>query len=182
LSIRLYILGTLAKENNHPYRIKKKLVQLLPTNKLSEGKFYYNFEVLQNKGYIEAVEVIQDGKRPEKTLYTITNAGREFLEKGIYDSFKKSIKVQDLYISIYLLEFVDPRKVVEILEASIDKEKKRWGDLQKQKEEHPFKEQFEELNEQMKSSVNFIADHAFSNAKFNIEWLEKFLELVKSKY
>ncbi|WP_407270438.1 PadR family transcriptional regulator [Radiobacillus sp. PE A8.2] len=180
MSIRLYILGILAISNDHPYQIKKKLVRALPNSQFSEGKFYYNFEALQKKGHIEAVEVVQEGKRPDKTLYAITTDGRKALEQGIYDSFKNTVILRELYISIYLLQFVDRQKVATILEDTITKEKQR---LQQVKERNQNNEKFLEgyvkLNEQTKQSLDFIYDHSFNNADFNISWLEKLLEFVK---
>jgi DNA-binding PadR family transcriptional regulator len=181
LSIRLYILGTLAKGSTHPYMIKKKLIQSMPSTTFSEGKFYYNFEVLQNKKYIEAVEVIQEGNRPEKTLYAITEEGLSYLEQEIYNSFKKSIKVQDLYISIYLLEFIDNNKAAHILEAAIHKEKKRMEKVEELKANHPAIDEFESFSKKKQAAVRFIADHSYHVHQLNMEWLEKLLLMIKSQ-
>jgi len=98
MSLSLFILGTLAEQNNHPYQIKKYLLDVLPVGKLSEGKFYYNFESLQKKGYIKPVRTDKIENRPSKTTYAITAEGREHLEQSIYDSFRNHADVTDLYI------------------------------------------------------------------------------------
>src|SRR3954451_627434 len=109
MSLPLFILGSLANESSSPYQLKKALLDVIPI-KISEGKFYYNFEALQKKGLIEPIETIQIVNRPNKTMYGITLGGRQFLEREIYNSFKKVSKIEDLYISIYLLQNIDPVK------------------------------------------------------------------------
>ncbi|MFS0782743.1 PadR family transcriptional regulator [Bacillus sp. 1P06AnD] len=173
MSIRLFILGTLASGNNHPYMIKKKLFDALPISiqrEMSEGKFYYNFEALQKKGLIETVEVIHEKNRPDKTLYSITEAGKQALEHEIYESFKKISNVKDLYISIYLLDFVDTDKVALFFEETIEQEKEQW-------------KQYAELKgpyEKCDPKAHFIIEHAFDKATFNIQWMEKLLAFIRS--
>lgn len=180
MSIQLYILGTLVSGNYHPYMIKKKLADSLPSDtmlKISDGKLYYNFDTLQKKGYIEAVEVVHEDHRPDKTLYAITDLGRKALEEKIYNSFKNISNVRELYVSIYFLKYVDPQKVAFILEDQIQKEKE-YRD--KNNKIDPNAVQLQQLDEKTKQSVLFIAEHSFGLADLNIEWLEKVLEFVKN--
>ena len=178
MSVPLFILGTLTDGDNHPYQIKKNLLDVLPVEKLSEGKFYYNFESLHKKGYIEPIETIHRDNRPNKTMYRITKTGRTYLEEEIYHSFQTKTHMQDLYIAIYLLKYVDPIKVAFLLEDSIQQEKKKW---EKNRQFNPAVEaQFDLLDEKTKEAVRLIGEHAFKNAYFNIEWMEKLLVFIKN--
>lgn len=172
MSLSLFILGILANENSNPYQLKKALLDVIPI-KISEGKFYYNFEALQKKGLIEPVETIQIVNRPNKTLYGITQEGRRFLEQEIYNSFKKVSKIEDLYISIYLLKYIDPVKVAFYLEETIKKEKNRWDEYKQ------AKVRIELLDEEQQRAVQFISEHAFSQSEHNIHWMEKLLTFIK---
>ncbi|WP_169908068.1 PadR family transcriptional regulator [Metabacillus halosaccharovorans] len=179
MSVSLFILGSLADENSHPYKLKKDLLDALPINRMSEGKFYYNFEALQKKGYIEPVESIQIENRPNKTLYKITKIGREFLEQEIYHSFKEVSNLKDLYISIYLIKFIDPLKAVFLLEDAINQEKKRWVEYRESKNSEKIKNRMERLDDKQKKAVHFISEHAFSQSEENIRWMEKLLSFLK---
>jgi len=95
--------------------------------------FYYNFETLQKKGFIEPVETIHIENRPNKTLYTITDEGRQYLEQEIYNNFKKFSNIEDLYISIYLLKYINPVKAAIYLEDSINEEKNVGMNIRRQK-------------------------------------------------
>ncbi|MBM7651410.1 PadR family transcriptional regulator [Neobacillus cucumis] len=172
MSLSLFILGSLANENSNPYQLKKALLDVIPI-KISEGKFYYNFEALQKKGLIEPVKSIQIVNRPNKTMYGITSEGRRFLEQEIYNSFKKVSKIEDLYITIYLLQYVDPVKAAFYLEETIKKEKNRWDEYKQ------AKIRMEYLDEKQKTAVRFISEHAFSQSEHNIHWMEKLLTFIK---
>ncbi|WP_026583629.1 PadR family transcriptional regulator [Bacillus sp. J33] len=179
MSLSLFILGSLADENSHPYKLKKILQDALPINKISEGKFYYNFEALQKKGLIEPVETIQKENRPNKTLYRITQGGRQFLEQEIYDSFKNVSKLEDLYISIYLLKYIDPIKAAYFLEDAIKQEKRRWAEYREAKNKQEFKKRLELLDDKQQMALQFISEHAFSQSDQNILWMEKLLTFLK---
>jgi len=172
MSLTLFILGSLANENSNPYQLKKALLDVIPI-KISEGKFYYNFEALQKKGFIEPVETIQIVNRPNKTLYGITEEGRRFLEQEIYNSFKKVSKIEDLYISIYLLKYIDPVKAAFYLEETIKKEKERWDEFKQ------AKVRMEILDDKQQRAVQFIREHAFSQSEHNLHWMEKLLTFIK---
>jgi len=179
LSLSLFILGSLAEETSHPYKLKKTLLDALPIQNMSEGKFYYNFESLQKKGLIKPVETVHKENRPNKTLYIITEAGRKFLEEEIYRSFKKGAKVEDLYISIYMVKYINPEKAAIFLEDAIKKEKQNWTHYREVKHNEEMQKQFATLDEKQQRAVEFISDHAFNRADDNIRWLEKLLTFLK---
>lgn len=178
MSLSLFILGSLANETSSPYQLKKALLDVIPI-KISEGKFYYNFESLQKKGLIEPIETIQIVNRPNKTLYGITQEGRRFLEQEIYNSFKKVSKIEDLYISIYLSKYIDQAKAALFLEETIKKEKNQWDEFKRAKDKVEFKKRMELLNEEQQRAVQFISEHAFSQSEHNIRWLEQLLTFLK---
>ncbi|ULT54873.1 helix-turn-helix transcriptional regulator [Neobacillus drentensis] len=168
----------MANENSSPYQLKKALLDVIPI-KISEGKFYYNFESLQKKGLIEPVETIQIVNRPNKTLYGITQEGIRFLEQEIYNSFKKVSKIEDLYISIYLLKYIDSAKAALFLEKTIKREKNQWEEFKRAKDKVEFKERMELLDDKQRNAVQFISEHAFSQSEHNIYWMEKLLTFLK---
>jgi DNA-binding PadR family transcriptional regulator len=172
MSLSLFILGSLANENSSPYQLKKALLDVIPI-KISEGKFYYNFEALQKKGLIQPVETIQIINRPNKTLYGITQEGRRFLEQEIYNSFKEVLKIEDLYISIYLIKYIDPAKAALFLEETIKQEKNRWAKYRE------AEVRIELLDEKQLRAVEFISEHAFCQSEHNIYWMEKLLTFLK---
>lgn len=176
MSIRLFILGCLAKQPCHPYMIKKIISDLTPIEqqmKASDGKLYYHFEALTKKGYITELEVTKEGHRPEKTIYEITETGRQDLQEEIYKSFKNLSDVSTLYVAIYFLQYVDPQKVASILEKGIKKKKENLNYFtqlyQKAKKDTEIKND---------PSLKLITKHSFSSTEFDIKWLEELLRYI----
>lgn len=63
----------------HPYEIhqtmqEREVWRLL---KLTTGSLYHAIERLERDGLIEAVETNREGRRPERTIYRLTEAGRD---------------------------------------------------------------------------------------------------------
>lgn len=63
----------------HPYEIQQlmRLRRLDRSFKLNFGALYHAIEALLKAGHIETVERARDGRRPERTVYSVTPAGGE---------------------------------------------------------------------------------------------------------
>lgn len=51
--------------------------------KVKTGSLYHAFEQLQRKGFIEPAEVEREGRRPERTVYRVTEAGRAAADDAV---------------------------------------------------------------------------------------------------
>ena len=81
--LALAVLACLAERPMHPYEMATTLRQRdkQASIKLNYGSLYSVVESLQRGGLIEPRETIQDGRRPARTVYQITEAGqREFVD------------------------------------------------------------------------------------------------------
>ena len=63
----------------HPYEMKMKMKERGHDQviRLKGGSIYDTVERLQQGGFIEAQETSRDGRRPERTVYAITEAGQD---------------------------------------------------------------------------------------------------------
>lgn len=92
MSMKLLILGLLLERDMHPYEItlvmkERTMDQFI---KLQMGSLYYAVDKLAEGGHIEAVEIIRSADRPDKTIYRITDKGKELMEQLILQQIKKS--------------------------------------------------------------------------------------------
>jgi DNA-binding PadR family transcriptional regulator len=80
--LALAVLATVAERPAHPYEISTKLRTRGKESsiKINFGSLYSVVESLARHGLIEAQQTVRDGKRPERTIYAITEAGRTELE------------------------------------------------------------------------------------------------------
>lgn len=75
------VLSLLVEHPMHPYEVTYhfRLRHLEDSVKARTGSLYHTFEQLQRKGLIEPAEVERAGRRPERTVYRITDEGRTAL-------------------------------------------------------------------------------------------------------
>jgi len=80
--LALAVLNLLDERPMHPYEMQQTIHErgLDLVLKLRSGSLYHSVERLVHAGLIEPVDTQREGRRPERTVYAITEAGRdEFL-------------------------------------------------------------------------------------------------------
>lgn len=80
-------LGYLAERPMHPYEMYQLAVLRREDRlvKVSPGSLYRAVYALTESGYAAAVSTEREGARPERTTFTITDAGRELLAQCVAD-------------------------------------------------------------------------------------------------
>jgi DNA-binding PadR family transcriptional regulator len=73
------LLRLLAERPQHPYELRQRMRDqgLDRMIKVTHGALYYSVESLVKAELIAPVEVSRQGRRPERTVYEITDAGRD---------------------------------------------------------------------------------------------------------
>src|SRR5438128_2110262 len=91
--LTLTILATLNIQPSHPYEIQRLIrdhhneFAIVPARSL-----YHAVARLEQAGLVEAVETNREGKRPERTIYQITNAGRDEFYRRLRGMLAKPAK------------------------------------------------------------------------------------------
>jgi len=80
--LALAVLATVAERPAHPYEISTKLRTRGKESsiKINFGSLYSVVDSLAKHGLIEAQETVREGRRPERTIYAITEPGRAEME------------------------------------------------------------------------------------------------------
>jgi DNA-binding PadR family transcriptional regulator len=175
MSIQIFILSKLMKENNYPYKLKKQLSEPIPLDKLgglTESKLYYHFDTLAKQGLIETVEIIKEEHRPDKQVFGITAKGREELPKKIYKLFENADDISDMVVGLININFVDREKVVKLLENKLETSRVRWEYIK------DFKDviQIEEDNEKL---ITFLGDFVTTRVDHSTYWLEQLIKKLQ---
>ncbi|GLZ77900.1 PadR family transcriptional regulator [Actinorhabdospora filicis] len=128
----LIALGVLALlvpgEPLHPYRIATLLKRTGKEHdmRIKWGSFYTVVANLEKHGFIEAVEAGREGRRPERTAYTITAAGRAELRDWLAELVRTPRPDAGPFESaLSVLGVLPPDEVVALLEerlANLDAE------------------------------------------------------------
>ncbi|WP_241251807.1 PadR family transcriptional regulator [Candidatus Protofrankia californiensis] len=76
--LALAVLGLLNERPMHPYEMSTTMRERHKEDsiKLTYGSLYTVVDALAHNGYITARETLREGRRPERTIYEITPAGR----------------------------------------------------------------------------------------------------------
>ncbi|MCQ6560607.1 PadR family transcriptional regulator [Paenibacillus mendelii] len=119
------ILGILMDDSHSGYEIKHKFETLFSYfYNASYGTIYPTLGKMEKLGLITKESILQDGK-PNKNVYTITEAGREafvqYLESDIQGVELKS----DFMVRLFFGEWTEPERVIRWLERSIAKEERQ---------------------------------------------------------
>lgn len=77
--LALAVMNLLMEHPMHPYEMKAKMRERGHDQvvKIKGGSIYDTVERLEQGGFVTAQETSRDGRRPEKTVYAITEAGRD---------------------------------------------------------------------------------------------------------
>ena len=75
--LALAVLVSLYEKPMHPYEVAQTLRQRAKQEsvRLNYGSLYAVVESLEKKGFVKATGTVQEGKRPQRTVYEITDAG-----------------------------------------------------------------------------------------------------------
>jgi DNA-binding PadR family transcriptional regulator len=103
----LVLLGLLREGPKHGYEIKKSIKQVLSNfTNIDSQSIYYPLKRLEKKGLVTK-KLGRKGKRPEKFIYKITEAGKKTFEKLLNDNFLTFQRpIFNIDLSLYFLPLV----------------------------------------------------------------------------
>jgi len=118
--LALAVLALLTEKPMHPYEISSTLRERAKEEsiKLNYGSLYSVVESLRKHGLIDVHEIVRDGKRPERTVYEITDAGREELVDWHSELLSFPVKeFTQFEAALSLMPVQSPDAVVRLLEV-----------------------------------------------------------------
>jgi DNA-binding PadR family transcriptional regulator len=116
------VLGSLSERPMHPYEISTMLRARGKDQsiKLNYGSLYSVVAALQKNGFIEALETIREGNRPERTVYRITETGQQEFTDWLTELIgTPSREFHPLEAGLAYLPGLPPERVVELLEQRL---------------------------------------------------------------
>lgn len=176
MSIQIFILSKLMENNTYPYLLKKELSEPIPYDKMSdltENKLYYHFEKLLKQDFVEVVKVLKEENRPDKQVFKITEQGKINLPHMVYKLFENANEVEELYVGIASLKYVDHIKIINILENRVQ-------DFQYDLEQSiEFLRNYETLTKN-ESLLNFMWEYFNTKTTHKINFFKKIIEEIKN--
>lgn len=91
--LALTVLALLREQPRHPYEIQRVIRQRHKEFAMGKPRaLYHAVDQLVRSGAIEPIETSREGKRPERTVYQITDVGREDFEAWLHDLIENPIQ------------------------------------------------------------------------------------------
>jgi DNA-binding PadR family transcriptional regulator len=116
--LALAVLALLFERPMHPYEIAATLKQRHKEEsiKLRYGSLYTVIELLLARGFIRAEATSRAGKRPERTVYALTDAGYEELLDWMRDLIRDPVKEYPQFeAGLCLLPVLPPQEAIALL-------------------------------------------------------------------
>lgn len=112
------------EKNRHPYEIRQTIKgrNWHLAFKLQDGSLYYAVDQLRDEGLIEVSEVIAiaGDKRPDKTVYRITDQGQAALLEQLYKQMEKQYFPQHpLFKALPFAWHADNAQMEELIERQL---------------------------------------------------------------
>jgi DNA-binding PadR family transcriptional regulator len=130
--LALAVMGCLIERPMHPYEISSTLRDRgkEASIKLNYGSLYAVVEALQKHKLIEPQQTLREGRRPERTVYTITPAGREEFEDWLAELLSTPTKEYTaLEAGLSLMPSLPPDEVARLLDGRAERLRIELGSL-----------------------------------------------------
>jgi DNA-binding PadR family transcriptional regulator len=116
--LALAVLALLFERPMHPYEMAATLKRRHKEEsiKLRFGSLYTVIELLLARGLVRAGEPSREGKRPERTVYALTDAGRDELTDWMRDLLREPAKEYPQFeAGLCLLPVLPPNEAIALL-------------------------------------------------------------------
>jgi DNA-binding PadR family transcriptional regulator len=116
--LALAVLSACAEQPRHPYEIAQVLKQRGKqfSIKINFGSLYTVVQNLERHGFIEAAGTERDGRRPERTVYSVTEAGRAEMRDWLAELLSVPVKEYPQFeAGLSLAGSLPPDEVVALL-------------------------------------------------------------------
>ncbi len=174
--IPLYILGLVQRFGpQHGYQIKKIIAeQLADFTQIKLPTIYYHLEKMEADNLLTASRE-KPGSRPEKTIYDVTDKGREAFRNMLAGLLK--FEYRPTFASdgaFYFSDSLDAAEIAAHLDIYVQKLRATIDSIQKH-----YCETMQYVPEEMKTMVDIIFSHHLRHYRAELDWAAESLNRLK---
>jgi len=122
--LALAVLSYLSQRPMHPYEMSRTLREHGDARsiKFNHGSLYMVVGQLARAGFIAEQETSREGQRPERTVYALTDAGRDEFRDWLRELFEQPQHEYPHFVAaLSLIAALPPGEVVELLASRLDR-------------------------------------------------------------
>jgi DNA-binding PadR family transcriptional regulator len=164
--LALAVLRLLNVEQMHPYEMQQRIrhYAIDKVVKVTHGSLYHTVERLATQGLIEPVETSREGRRPERTVFAITERGRDEAYSRLRDYLTlPSDEYPPFGMALAFISMLSPDEAATLLdrrlvalEASLAAHDAVVDELAKQGLERVQTVEVEFLNARLRAEAEFV--------------------------
>lgn len=167
MSTRMVVLGLLQDRPLHGYEIKHIVeAHMGDWTSIAFGSIYFALKKLTEEGLIEVSATERTGNRPSRTVYALTDAGREeFLRllRELWGSLERQYFAIDL--GLFFLDALPHEELAGYIDARIEGLQAVLAHLAKHREESL-------INPHVPGRARFIFDHSRTHLEAELAWTQ----------
>ena len=173
MEARYLILGVLDRGDFHPYEVRRRLEAAMVECyvDVDVGTLYYAVRQLVKNKLIEAVAQERVARGGMRTIYRITDSGREEFRDALHRRFEiEGPVVQTLYAALLFLHLAD----ADVVKAALRRRIERLDDLIAKL--GPIREQ---LASKLSTGGDHLLDHIGRQRRLDRAWLKDLLRDIE---
>ncbi|MEV0221458.1 PadR family transcriptional regulator [Streptomyces sp. NPDC050704] len=171
--LALAVMVLLTERPMHPYEIAQTLRRRGKdtTTKINYGSLYTVVQNLEKHGFVQVAEVQRQGNRPERTLYGITDAGREEATEWLSDLLAVPAQEYPIFeTALSLVGVLHPDEVTRLLEERLNRLEVRAAST---------RGGLEKLYETLPRVFLVETEYQLHMVEAQVEWLRGFLKELR---
>jgi DNA-binding PadR family transcriptional regulator len=132
--LALAVLSYLMQRPMHPYELSRTLRDNGDDRsiKFNHGSLYMVVQQLEKAGYIAAQETNREGQRPERTVYALSDAGRQELREWLRDLLGEPEHEYPSFVAaLSLIGALPPSQVVPLLHHRLQRIAERTAETRR---------------------------------------------------
>jgi DNA-binding PadR family transcriptional regulator len=176
------LLGLLASKSMHGYEVRQQMKQAAMEYwvDVPQGSVYPALQRMAADGFLEAVEVTRDGKRPTKTVYRITDEGRaehlRLLRNAWVDPALTGFPVD---VALFFVWFLPEEEIAMLLSERIDRLDQRLANLALTRQDNHAAAEIFDLPGPYMEMLSDLSEHAEATLETERVWAERILSRLQ---
>ena len=130
--LALAVMALLYERPMHPYEMVSTMRERgkHETVRLRYSSLYSVVSAMEREGLISPKETVREGRRPERTVYEITSAGREEFLVWLRDLLREPVKEYTQFAAgLSFLPGLPPEEVVALLNERVERLESETGEM-----------------------------------------------------
>jgi DNA-binding PadR family transcriptional regulator len=174
MSARLFVLGVLNEREAHGYEMKEiaRSWNLDKWADIGYGSIYHALGAMEEEGLVQEVAVEQSGGRPPRSVYRITDRGREAFRELLRETCRFGYQEKHpISLALTFIAQLPPEERVALLEERLRRLEESYGIISERRE------QLRHLEVEAPSALTTL-DHDLGHREFEIRWTRDLLQRV----